>query len=568
MKKLTCRLLVLAVMLLAIGAEAFADVAINETNFPDEAFRNYVLEYFNTYSGRILSQGDVDNVSQMDVSNMAISSLNGIEYFRNLSILSCQGNQLTTLDISNNTALVWLECYNNQLTAVDVSKNTALRALYCDFTITSSDNNFEFNIVDFMKAYKLDENDDYFRDVTFAYYYGEDEDDFGTVGNFLAPETIAANNVVSFTIPEGRTFRYIKMEFAYYYRSNPDDVYFIEVCVYPYHAVSSGTTGIAPIITTADLPDGTEGSSYSAALSAIGSTPITWSILSGSLPDGLSFDSSGTISGTPSAPGAYTFTVQASNSAGTGSKLFSIIVPFSEVRPPKITTTSLTNAFTDSPYGFRLQATGTSTGLTSLTWSADSLPDGLTLSTSGYLSGTPSSAGAFPFTVYVSNSQGSDSADLTLSISASPSNTQPTISTTAPDPAATGQAYTCQLMASGTPPFTWTLAKGKLPAGLSISPSGLITGSPTKKGNKSFTVIAENDFGSNKQKTLSMFTTCRVSLLHPSKTLLSPKNTLLPSRKKAVSHSLGNSKAASRKISPSTKTKAKFPESLPLTIKV
>ena len=464
MKKLTCRLLVLAVMLLAIGAEAFADVAINETNFPDDVFRNYVIEHFRTYSDSFLSQEKVDNVSQMDVSNMAISSLKGIEYFRNLSILvcnnnrltaldisnntaltwlycynnqltaldvshnrnleqldcygnklttldlsnntalsrlKCYNNQITALDLSNNTALVWLECYNNQLTAVDVSKNTALRALYCDFTITSSDNNFEFNIVDFMKAYKLDENDDYFRDVTFAYYYGEDEDDFGTVGNFLAPETIAANNVVSFTIPEGRTFRYIKMNFAYYYRSNPDDVYFIEVCVYPYHAVSSGTTGIAPIITTADLPDGTEGSSYSAALSAIGSTPITWSILSGSLPDGLSFDSSGTISGTPSAPGAYTFTVQASNSAGTGSKLFSIIVPFSEVRPPKITTTSLTNAFTDSPYGFRLQATGTSTGLTSLTWSADSLPDGLTLSTSGYLSGTPSSAGAFPFTVYV-----------------------------------------------------------------------------------------------------------------------------------------------------------------------
>ncbi|MBR3901993.1 MAG: leucine-rich repeat domain-containing protein, partial [Ruminococcus sp.] len=49
-----------------------------------------------------------------------------------LETLRCNSNQLTTLDISKNTALEWLECFNNQLTALDVSKNTALTKLYCN----------------------------------------------------------------------------------------------------------------------------------------------------------------------------------------------------------------------------------------------------------------------------------------------------------------------------------------------------------------------------------------------------------------------------------------------------
>ena len=131
MKKLTCRLLVLAVMLLAIGAEAFADVAINETNFPDDVFRNYVIEHFRTYSDSFLSQEKVDNVSQMAVPNMAISSLKGIEYFRNLSILVCNNNRLTALDVSHNRNLEQLDCYGNKLTTLDLSNNTALSRLKC-----------------------------------------------------------------------------------------------------------------------------------------------------------------------------------------------------------------------------------------------------------------------------------------------------------------------------------------------------------------------------------------------------------------------------------------------------
>lgn len=81
-----------------------------------------------------------------------------------------------------------------------------------------------------------------------------------------------------------------------------------------------------PSITTASLPGGTVGTAYSRTLSAAGATPITWS-LSGSLPDGLELkESTGEISGTPTAVGTYSFTVRASNSVGSGTADLSITI--------------------------------------------------------------------------------------------------------------------------------------------------------------------------------------------------------------------------------------------------
>ena len=69
-----------------------------------------------------------------------ISDLTGIEYFSSLGYLSCQSLQLTSLDVSNNTALWYLRLSNAQLTSLDVSNNTALTTLYCfDNQLTSLD---------------------------------------------------------------------------------------------------------------------------------------------------------------------------------------------------------------------------------------------------------------------------------------------------------------------------------------------------------------------------------------------------------------------------------------------
>ena len=82
-----------------------------------------------------------------------------------------------------------------------------------------------------------------------------------------------------------------------------------------------------PTITTTSLPNGTEGTSYSQTLTANGTTPITWSIAEdSSLPDGLTLNSDGSITGIPPATGTSTFTVTATNDYGSDSKEFTLTI--------------------------------------------------------------------------------------------------------------------------------------------------------------------------------------------------------------------------------------------------
>ena len=88
----------------------------------------------------------------------------------------------------------------------------------------------------------------------------------------------------------------------------------------------------APSITTTTLPDGKVGEAYSQTLAATGTAPITWSIDSGSLPAGLAL-SGDTISGTPATAGTFTFTVKATNSAGSDTQELSIVIQAASVDP-------------------------------------------------------------------------------------------------------------------------------------------------------------------------------------------------------------------------------------------
>lgn len=112
---------------------------INATNFPDAAFRNYLLsqDYGNDAE---LSAWDVATLTQLSVSNMGIVNMKGIEFFIELKTLECSNNQLESLDVSKNTALTTLKCYENQLTSLDLSKNTSLTRLFCSVNhLTSLD---------------------------------------------------------------------------------------------------------------------------------------------------------------------------------------------------------------------------------------------------------------------------------------------------------------------------------------------------------------------------------------------------------------------------------------------
>src|SRR5439155_928519 len=147
--------------------------------------------------------------------------------------------------------------------------------------------------------------------------------------------------------------------------------------------------------------------SYSAMLQATGGTPpYAWSVLSGQLPTNLALSpSSGTISGTPSVAGLFSFVIQVSDSAGRStSSTFSINT--TQTTPLSITTSSLPSGQVQVSYSATLQATG---GTPPYAWSVLSgqLPTNLALSpSSGTISGTPTVAGLFSFVIQVSDSAG------------------------------------------------------------------------------------------------------------------------------------------------------------------
>lgn len=132
---------------------AIANVlAIDATNFPDEKFRNYLLEQDYGQDG-YLTDSEIDNCTEMDAIFLDAISLKGIEHFTALKVLKCYGNDLTELDITKNTALETLICHNNQLTTLDLSKNTALKELDCvrnQLTTLDLSNNTALLELDFM----------------------------------------------------------------------------------------------------------------------------------------------------------------------------------------------------------------------------------------------------------------------------------------------------------------------------------------------------------------------------------------------------------------------------------
>ncbi len=132
--------LMAGVMLAAVPVGAWAaepeteedGVAIDEANFPDETFRDYVEGHFDTDADGKLSTGEIAEVTEIRLTDKKISSLEGVEFFAYLRDLICYRNNLGELDVSQNTNLKRLYCYSNDLSELDVSQNTALTYLDCD----------------------------------------------------------------------------------------------------------------------------------------------------------------------------------------------------------------------------------------------------------------------------------------------------------------------------------------------------------------------------------------------------------------------------------------------------
>ena len=116
----------------AVTEPIVQEIAINQEHFPDEAFRVYVSATFDTNNDGVLDQGEIDEVTEIIVPEAGISSLQGLEYFTELTRLECNSNSLTQLNLSHNEKLQSVLCSGNQLTELDARACPELKYLVCN----------------------------------------------------------------------------------------------------------------------------------------------------------------------------------------------------------------------------------------------------------------------------------------------------------------------------------------------------------------------------------------------------------------------------------------------------
>ena len=158
-----------------------------------------------------------------------------------------------------------------------------------------------------------------------------------------------------------------------------------------------------------------------------------------------------------------------------------------------IVTTSLPEAVRAEPYTEAVNATG---GGGAYTWSIPegTLPAGLSLGSNGVISGTPETAATYPFTIRVRSDDG-QMAERTFTIVVLEPGAELTITNPAVPPVMVGGEYEVMLGATGAAgaTVTWSVVSGSLPAGLSLSSGGVISGNPTTPETAVFTVEATTD---------------------------------------------------------------------------
>ena len=256
--------------------------------------------------------------------------------------------------------------------------------------------------------------------------------------------------------------------------------------------IAAPTLTMNPAAGTLNAPYGV---AYSQAFTAGGSAGPFNYVLTGALPAGMTF-SGNTLSGTPTVPGSYPITITATDTVLTGAGApFSIAQNYTlDVPAPTIVVNpaTLADGTAAQAYSDTLSATG-GVGPYTFAVTAGALPAGVTLSSAGSLSGTPTASGTFNFTVTATDANGQTGSRAYSLVIAVPVLTL----TPATLPSGiVGVAYSQSFStAGGVAPYSYAVTAGTLPAGLTLSAAGTIGGTPTTAGTSNFTVTATDSTG-------------------------------------------------------------------------
>jgi hypothetical protein len=242
----------------------------------------------------------------------------------------------------------------------------------------------------------------------------------------------------------------------------------------------------------------TVGVAYSQAISFTGAVSAA-TVSGGSLPPGLALSGGGTaISGTPTTAGSYPFTLSTTDPNGVTATLNTTITV---VGPLTLTTPTLQSATVGSSYSDNLGANG-GTPPYSYSLAAGSLPAGITLSTAGLISGTPTASGTFNITARVTDAASSTATRaLTLQVNAVSIN----ITTTSLPNGNAAVAYSATVAATGgVGTLSFAVTGGALPAGLALSSTGVLSGTPTTAGNFVFTITVQDGFSNSTSRSFQL----------------------------------------------------------------
>lgn len=257
-------------------------------------------------------------------------------------------------------------------------------------------------------------------------------------------------------------------------------------------------------VTTNSVPAGTVGVPYSTTLAAVGGSPLTWTIVSGVLPDGVTLAADGTVSGTPTTAGSTTVIFKASLADGrsdTKQLTFVVLAPLAVATPPTVLPAEVGRPLRATPPA----ATG---GLPPYVWSIvpeTAPPPGVVVDpATGALSGIPLAAGTFAVKIGLTDANGS-SVTLDLTITVAPRVGFTTLRLPAGE---VGVPYEASFGArGGVEPFKWRAVRGggSFPPGIRLNrATGELAGIPRRSGTYHFSIIETDSLGGSVTRAFTL----------------------------------------------------------------